>query len=165
MRYYFFLHYGWFFQNLGKEAVRTFMHTTVCKLCWHVWDRPARLSRKVEETCLFFDVVVLLARPPTLALAHCIIGMSKDLKIWEGGSNVVGHNLPPSGWDWIIDLLKYGGHPCITGIRNPSIYNIIRWFAVTMGQTTRWPSIWCSKYYFFFIKSCKTLSIYFSIFL
>ena len=24
-----FLHYGWFFQNLGKEAVRTFMHTTV----------------------------------------------------------------------------------------------------------------------------------------
>ena len=26
---FFFLHYGWFFQNLGKEAVRTFMHTTV----------------------------------------------------------------------------------------------------------------------------------------
>ena len=30
MRYHFFLHYGWFFQNLGKKAVRTFMHTTVC---------------------------------------------------------------------------------------------------------------------------------------
>ena len=30
MRYHFFLHYGWFLQNLGKEAVRTFMHTTVC---------------------------------------------------------------------------------------------------------------------------------------
>ena len=29
MRYHFFMHYGWFFQNLGKEAVRTFMHTTV----------------------------------------------------------------------------------------------------------------------------------------
>ena len=29
MRYHFFLHYGWFFQNLGKEAVQTFMHTTV----------------------------------------------------------------------------------------------------------------------------------------
>ena len=29
MRYHFFLHYGWFFHNLGKEAVRTFMHTTV----------------------------------------------------------------------------------------------------------------------------------------
>ena len=29
MRYHFFLHYGWFFQNVGKEAVRTFMHTTV----------------------------------------------------------------------------------------------------------------------------------------
>ena len=29
MRYHFFLRYGWFFQYLGKEAVRTFMHTTV----------------------------------------------------------------------------------------------------------------------------------------
>ena len=29
MRHHFFLHYGWVFQNLGKEAVRTFMHTTV----------------------------------------------------------------------------------------------------------------------------------------
>ena len=29
MRYHLFLHYGWFFQNLGKETVRTFMHTTV----------------------------------------------------------------------------------------------------------------------------------------
>ena len=32
MRYHFFLHYGWFFQNLGKEAVRTFMHTTIAIL-------------------------------------------------------------------------------------------------------------------------------------
>ena len=29
MRYHFFLHYGCFFQNLGKEGRRTFMHTTV----------------------------------------------------------------------------------------------------------------------------------------
>ena len=29
MRCHFFLHYGWFLQNLGKEAVRTNMHTTV----------------------------------------------------------------------------------------------------------------------------------------
>ena len=29
MRYNFFLHYGWFLQNLGKEAVRTNMHTNV----------------------------------------------------------------------------------------------------------------------------------------
>ena len=44
MRYHFFLHYGWFFQILGKEAVRTFMHTTVhiyyffkIKLCHSFW--------------------------------------------------------------------------------------------------------------------------------
>ena len=29
MRYHFFLHYGWFFQNLRKEALPSFMHTTV----------------------------------------------------------------------------------------------------------------------------------------
>ena len=29
MKYHLFLHYGWFLQNLGKEAVRTNMHTTV----------------------------------------------------------------------------------------------------------------------------------------
>ena len=29
MRYHFFLHYGWFLQNLGKKAVRTNMHKTV----------------------------------------------------------------------------------------------------------------------------------------
>ena len=28
MMYHFFLHYGWFFQNFGKEGRRTFMHTT-----------------------------------------------------------------------------------------------------------------------------------------
>ena len=29
MSYHFFVHHEWFFQNLGKEAVRTNMHTTV----------------------------------------------------------------------------------------------------------------------------------------
>ena len=43
----------------------------------------------------------------------------------------------------------------INDIHVPSIYNIIRWFAGTMGQTTRGPSVWCSKCYFFLIKSCK----------
>ena len=37
MRYHFFLHYGWFFQNLGKEAVRTNMHTTV--LVWSFYSK------------------------------------------------------------------------------------------------------------------------------
>ena len=29
MRYHLFLHYGWFLQNLGKDFIRTNMHTTV----------------------------------------------------------------------------------------------------------------------------------------
>ena len=31
LMYHFFLHYGWFYQNLGKEAVRSNMHTTVSR--------------------------------------------------------------------------------------------------------------------------------------
>ena len=42
MRDHFFLHYGWFFQNLRKEAVRTFMHTTV------VYGRPTASLRSYE---------------------------------------------------------------------------------------------------------------------
>ena len=37
MRYHFFLHYGCFFQNLGKEAVRTFKHTTVKELYYAIF--------------------------------------------------------------------------------------------------------------------------------
>jgi hypothetical protein len=29
MRYHFFLHYGWFLKNLGKDFIRTNMHTTL----------------------------------------------------------------------------------------------------------------------------------------
>ena len=54
------------------------------------------------------------------------------------------------------------------GSKNPTIYNIIRWFAGPMGQTTRRPSIWCSKYYLFshnFSQNSfqKILTIYFFI--
>jgi hypothetical protein len=31
MRYHLFLHYGWFLQNLGKDFIRTNMHTTVAR--------------------------------------------------------------------------------------------------------------------------------------
>ena len=34
-------------------------------------------------------------------------------------------------------------------IKNPSIFNIIRWLAVPLGRTTHRPSVWCSKHYFF----------------
>ena len=34
--------------------------------------------------------------------------------------------------------------------RYPTIYNIICWFAGSLGQMTRRPSLWWSKYYFFF---------------
>ena len=49
--------------------------------------------------------------------------------------------------------------------KNPSIYNILRWVAWTMGQTNRRPSVWCSKYYLFYtfnrLRPLKTLYFYF----
>ena len=43
------------------------------------------------------------------------------------------------------------------GTKNPTIFNIIRWVAGLLGRSSHWPSVWCSKY-FFFIISCKILS-------
>ena len=52
-------------------------------------------------------------------------------------------------------------------ITNPSIYNIIRWVAWTMGQMNCRPSVWCINYHFFsrFLAKffAKILSIYFFI--
>ena len=36
---------------------------------------------------------------------------------------------------------------------NPTICNIIRWFAGPMGQITRRPSVWLSKHFFFFFHN------------
>ena len=48
---------------------------------------------------------------------------------------------------------------------NPSIYNILCWFAGPMGQTNRRPSVWCSKYFFsivsYRLRALKTLYFYF----
>ena len=37
-----------------------------------------------------------------------------------------------------------------TIFKNPTIYNIIRWFAGLLGQMTQRPGVWCSNYYSFF---------------
>ena len=50
-------------------------------------------------------------------------------------------------------------------IRNPSIYNILRWVAWMMEQTNRRPKVWYSKYYSFYtfyrLRAIKTLYLYF----
>ena len=40
---------------------------------------------------------------------------------------------------------------------NLTIYNIISWFAGSLGQMTHRTRVWCSNYYFFFTISCKIL--------
>ena len=68
MRYHFFLHYGCFFQNLGKEAVPTFMHTTVyyqddendpCQVGIGLSDPLHQITKQssvsIQKLHLFFD--------------------------------------------------------------------------------------------------------------
>ena len=55
-----------------------------------------------------------------------------------------------------LDILKiYSSRIHLSTTRNPTIFNIIRWVAGSLGRTTHWPSVWCSKCYFFFIISCQ----------
>ena len=48
---------------------------------------------------------------------------------------------------------------------NPTIFDIVRWFAGSMGHTTHRPSVSCSKFFFFIIYyrlwALKTLYTYF----
>ena len=65
------------------------------------------------------------------------------------------------------------GHSCLdtslsyvqgawkSSIWNPIIYNIIRWFACPMRQTTRQPSAWHFKYFSFQLRALKSLYFHF----
>ena len=53
--------------------------------------------------------------------------------------------------------LRFWRLKSVRNIRNSSIYNIIRWFAGSFVPANHRPSVWCSKYYFLFIISCKIL--------
>ena len=95
MRYHFFLHYGWFLQNLGKKAVLTFMHTTVNGLDWQccltggsktaprIFICPIVLVAKylsyvksfVSIACLFFWYIISV-----LASVH--LHLSMQLSLW-----------------------------------------------------------------------------------
>ena len=62
MRYHFFLHYGWFFQNLGKEGWRTFMHTTVFATTTH-YNTILFIQTPVLQPRIFANLKMV--RPPT----------------------------------------------------------------------------------------------------
>ena len=61
MRCHLFLHYGWFLQNLGKEAVRTNMHTTVIF---------------TKYLCTYFSTVYRLF---LIRLTHYILQLNQNL--------------------------------------------------------------------------------------
>ena len=53
MKYCFFLHYGWFSQNLGKEAVRTLMHTTVNVVTFFDKHKVSTAKINIKSTAYF----------------------------------------------------------------------------------------------------------------
>ena len=60
MRYHLFLHYGWFLQNLGKEAVRTNMHTTVSISLVVRWQRQMQYwAASISLICVSQGHVIL----------------------------------------------------------------------------------------------------------
>ena len=68
MRYHFFLHYGWFFQNLGKEAVRNFMHRTVHDIFFKY--------AYYKHTCLLFHKFMFSTK--SLNKHHSYVKMTKN---------------------------------------------------------------------------------------
>ena len=67
-------------------------------------------------------------------------------------------------WYWVVKFHMQLNPHCVD-CWNPTIYNIIRWFTGSLGQMTSRPSVWCSKYYFFFTICCKNRFNLFLIFL
>ena len=63
MRYHLFLHYGWFLQNLGKDFIRTNMHTTVNIL--------AGISKQVFK-------IPMTARAKQKSIAYSCVHISSD---------------------------------------------------------------------------------------
>ena len=82
--------------------------------------------------------------------------MFKDWALWLASPTLgVSLFMSPSLLLSFLQLLVKTAHG--NDATNSSIYNIIRWVAWTMGQMNRRPSVWCSKFYFFFMTSCKIL--------
>ena len=71
-------------------------------------------------------------------------------RIWTTASKWLPYKLHSGMYvklAFFLPLVIY--HKVMNRSRNPTICNIIRWFAGHMGQMTHQPSIWCSKHYFF----------------
>ena len=68
-----------------------------------------------------------------------------------------GHkcNLTKIGFRWLQSGRAFFAEPFSSAFKskNPTIYNIIRWFAGSLGEMTDRPSVWCSKHYFFIISN------------
>ena len=63
IRYNLFLHYGWFLQNLAKEAVWNNMHTTVPWILFFLWIPPQNFAQFFTFVHHFWEEVFILTTP------------------------------------------------------------------------------------------------------
>ena len=113
MRYHFFLHYGWFLQNLGKKAVRTNIHTTVDKLskaqCMYnfsthfqvlfflfiVWMAFIIMNLLVGLTVTKIEELVKTGEKiQAIKRVEDIFGMAKMMKKFEDLKKMCGNHVP-----------------------------------------------------------------------
>ena len=115
MRYHFFLNYRWFLRNLGKEAVRTNMHTTVHSEFWFCipalwWLAKKRAPWKLEYAqCWPFLIVLSML---TLNDAEGALCVQMDIT-WTFEANTKWNNMKYvwSHFYQILVVLKY--HRCL----------------------------------------------------
>ena len=90
MRYHLFLHHGWLLQNLGKDFVRTNMHTTV----------P---SNKYSEPIFpLLQIYVLIVRQQDYTLYNLILCIARNLLETKENIKIESHPFYQIICDWSI---------------------------------------------------------------
>ena len=99
MRYHFILHYGWFFQNLGKE---TFMHTTVAKYILSMY------LRRFSPTFLNLALCEILVSPNSrgkygiIHIVNTAYVLHNITQIWISRQNGFFSNISNPSFHWYL---------------------------------------------------------------
>ena len=123
----FFLHYGWFFQNLGKEAVWTFMHTTVAK----------NMSLSLKKLCQqLFVFKSLLTSPSNVLPLH--LKQTFPPMIWiftegegDGIESRLAFKIFSTLWLYFLQLRK-----AQMLLYHLSSFKLLRWWHTNLGVCT-----------------------------
>ena len=145
MRYHFFLHYGWFLQNLRKEALPSFMHTTVrFSICLHLKQSRKLYSFHVSGIIPKFCVSVFLKC--NVQVTICLFGFvaiyffdirelcgwtKRCCKLGRKWKETTNSNISRMSQSWRFMLSKWYGKMC-------------------SSNSWMWSNFWASSMWFWF---------------